>query len=371
MNAQQTNRPKLFQPLKLGELTLPNRVVMAPLTRMRGAHGTDAPTAMNARYYAQRASAGLIVTEATPISQQGKGYPSTPGIYTDAQTAGWKTVTDAVHAAGGRIFCQLTHVGRLSNRSHQPDGALPVSASAVSASGVGVGADWSMVPYEAPHALTTAEIGVIVGDFRKAAKNAQRAGFDGIELHGSGCLLDQFLQDGTNRRTDGYGGSIENRSRLFLEVVDAVSSVIGSARIGVRLSPFGDFRDMRDSDPRALFGYLLQRLSERNIAYAHLVESRASFAPLQDQPLGGAPSTLESFRRDFRGVIVSAGGYTRDEALAATEKGLADAIAFGRWFISNPDLPERLERNAELARYDRGTFYGGSERGYTDYPSLG
>ena len=362
----------LFTPLQLGDLTLANRVVMAPLTRMRSKQPGNIPWELNATYYAQRASAGLIISEATQVSQQGQGYPGTPGIHSTEQVAGWKLVTDTVHKAGGRIFLQLWHVGRISHRSHQPGGDVPVAPSAIKPSGGTFSADWKPVEFETPRALETDEITGVVQDYFKGAKNAQEAGFDGVEVHGAnGYLLDQFLQDGSNKRTDQYGGSIENRARLLLEVIDEAINVWGASRVGVRLSPYGTFNDMSDSNPVGLFTYVLEQLSKRRIAYVHLIEPRSSSAGSQDGNIAGAPETAKIFRKAFQGVLISAGGYNRTEALKAVESGAVDGVAFGRLFISNPDLPARLQKDADLNAYDRSTFYGGGEKGYTDYPSLG
>jgi N-ethylmaleimide reductase len=363
--------PTLFDPIATGDLTLKNRVVMAPLTRMRSKQPGNVPQLLNATYYAQRASAGLIISEATQVSQQGQGYPATPGIYSDEQVAGWRLVTDAVHKAQGTIFLQLWHVGRISHRSHQPHGELPVAPSAILPSGGTFSADWKPVGFETPRALETTEIAGIIADFRRGAENAKKAGFDGVEVHGAnGYLLDQFLQDGSNQRADHYGGSIENRARLLLEIVDQAIEVWGAGRVGVRLSPYGTFNDMRDSDPVALFTYVLKQLSARSIAYAHIIEPRSSLAGGQDGTVQSAPETRALFRNVFTGVVISAGGYGRDEAIRAVQDGIVDAVAFGRLFISNPDLPRRLRDNADLNSYDRSTFYGGGDKGYTDYPSL-
>lgn len=361
----------LFDPITVGDVTLKNRVIMAPLTRMRSKQPGNIPHELNAKYYQQRASAGLIISEATQVSQQGQGYPGTPGIHSDDQVAGWKKVTEAVHGAGGKIFLQLWHVGRISHRSHQPNGELPVAPSAIQPSGGIYSADWQPVAFETPRALETAEIAGIIADFRRGAENAKKAGFDGVEVHGAnGYLLDQFLQDGSNKRSDQYGGSIENRARLLLEIVDQAIAVWGAGRVGVRLSPYGTFNDMGDSDPVKLFSYVLEQLGSRGIAYAHLVEPRSSLAGGQDSVVTEAPETRTIFRKSFKGTLISAGGYVRDEALKAVESGTVDAVAFGRLFISNPDLPKRLELGSELNSYDRQSFYGGGEKGYTDYPAL-
>lgn len=363
---------KLFEPLQIGSLTLPNRIIMAPLTRMRSKQPENIPHKLNAEYYAQRTSAGLIISEATQISQQGQGYPGTPGIHSPEQVQGWKLVTDAVHHAGGRIFLQLWHVGRISHTSHQPDGALPVAPSALAPENSGTfTADWQETPIAVPRALEINEIPGIVADYKAGAENAKQAGFDGVEVHGAnGYLLDQFLQDGSNVRTDHYGGSIENRTRFLLEVVDAVIEVWGKDRVGVRLSPYNVFNGMKDSDPIKLFTYVLDELDTRDVAYVHLIEPRSSHAGMQDVSLEDTPQAASLFRGVFKTVLISAGGHTPDSALEYTEKNLADAIAFGRHFISNPDLPERIRQSSPLTPYDRATFYGGDSKGYIDYLTL-
>jgi N-ethylmaleimide reductase len=344
-------------------------MVMAPLTRMRSSQPGNVPNALMATYYAQRASAGLIISEASQVSQQGQGYPGTPGCYSPEQAEGWKLITHAVHQAGGKIVLQLWHVGRISHTSHQPGGALPVAPSAIKPEGGTFSAQWQPVAFETPRALETSEIPGLIEDFRKAAINAKDAGFDGVEVHGAnGYLLDQFLQDGSNQRTDQYGGSIENRARLLLQVIDAVSSVWGSDRVGVRLSPYGTFNDMRDSDPVALFTYVLEQLSQRKIAYAHLIEPRSSGAGGGDSVVENVPDTAELFRSAFKGALLTAGGYNADNAKEVIVAGLADGVAFGRFFISNPDLPRKIQEGIPFTKYDRSTFYGGAEKGYTDYP---
>lgn len=362
----------LFQPVRFGALDLGHRIVMAPLTRLRSRQPGDVPQALNAEYYGQRASkGGLIVTEATDIAEQARGYPGAPGIYTAEQIAGWRLVTDAVHARGGLIVLQIWHTGRISHSSMQPGGALPVAPSAVAAPGMHMDAKGSPVPFETPRALSEDEIPGIVAAFRRAAENAKAAGFDGVEVHGAnGYLLDQFLQDGTNRREDLYGGSVENRARLLLEVVDAVADIWGTDRVGVRLSPWGRSNSMRDSDPETLFGHVSGELGARRIAYLHLVEPRADQNSDTNALDPDAPDAASRFRSRFGGKVIAAGGFTRETAAAAIAEGRADAIAFGRLFIANPDLPERLRRRARLNRYDRSTFYGGGARGYTDYPAL-
>ncbi len=355
----------LFDPITIGDLSLPNRVIMAPLTRMRSKQPGNIPWALNATYYAQRAGAGLIISEASQISQQGQGYPGTPGIHSPEQVSGWKDVTKAVHEAGGRIFMQLWHVGRVSHTSFH-SGQPPVAPSAIALTEQVMTAEWKMAAAETPRALETAEIAGIVADYVAAAKNALEAGFDGVEIHAAnGYLLDQFLQDGTNKRDDVYGGSIENRARFLLEVVDAVTAVVPSGRVGVRLSPYGTFNSMSDSDPVALFSHVLRELSKRKLGYAHLVEPRWSAEAGADT--SKLPQTAKIFREAYAGVLITAGGYDRESALAALANGSADAVAFGRYYISNPDLAQRLAADLPLTPYNRATFYGGTEKGYTDY----
>ncbi|MDB5593588.1 MAG: alkene reductase [Hyphomicrobiales bacterium] len=362
----------LFTPVKLGAIDLKHRVIMAPLTRLRSRQPGDVPQALNATYYAQRASAGgLIVTEATDIVSQARGYPGAPGLYSDEQIAGWKLVTDAVHAKGGRIVVQLWHTGRISHSSMQPGGTVPVAPSAVAAPGDHMNAQGQPVLFETPRALTLPEIATIVGQFRTAAVNAKKAGFDGVEVHGAnGYLIDQFSQDGTNKRDDVYGGAIENRTRFLFEVVDAVTDVLGADRVGVRLSPWGSFNGMHDSDPGALFDYVSEQLGQRRLAYLHVIEPRANQNSDTNALDPHAPDAASRFRARFGGPLISAGGYTAETGAAAVESGKADAIAYGRLFIANPDLVERFQRTAELNRYQRATFYGGDAKGYTDYPAL-
>ncbi len=365
-----TTCPRLLKPLALGTLSLPNRVVMAPLTRMRAAPGA-VPTRLMALYYAQRACAGLIVSEATQIEQRGQGYPGTPGIFTDEQTEGWTHITRAVHAAGGRIFLQLWHVGRISHSSFQPGGGPPVAPSAIAAPGNAMTADWSEAPRQTPRALDTAEIHPIVRAYADATRRARLAGFDGVEVHGAnGYLIDQFLQDATNKRTDAYGGGVDGRSRFLLEVVDAVAQAWSPDRVGVRLSPWGTFNGMGDSDPPRLYTHVVRELSRRRVAYVHLIEPRATNAGDDDTQTAGLPSALAEIGAAFDGPVISAGGYTPLTAEAAVANGRAAAVAFGRLFISNPDLPIRVALGAPLAPYDRSTFYGGDAHGYTDYPVL-
>jgi N-ethylmaleimide reductase len=369
-----SNYPRLLSSLQVGDLRLAHRVVLAPLTRLRSTQPGDVPNALNAAYYGQRATqGGLLISEATHISRQGKGYPAAPGIHSAEQVEGWKLVTEAVHAKGGFIFLQLWHVGRVSHTSLHPETGLPVSASAiVIANGAkAFTAEFGQVEFETPRALELDELPCIVADYRRAAENAKAAGFDGVEIHSAnGYLLDQFLEDKTNHRTDAYGGSIENRARLLLEVVDAAVDVWGKGRVGVRLSPYGKFSDMGDSSPVATFSYALEQLSQRGIAYTHLVEPRVGSAGSGDPIDDSQPRTSHIFRKAFTGVLISAGGYTAETAEETIAGHYADAVAFGRLFIANPDLPERFKVNAALNTPDRRSFYGGTEKGYTDYPTL-
>jgi N-ethylmaleimide reductase len=356
--------PDIFSPFRLGPLLLPNRVVMAPMTRNRAGPG-NVPGAMNATYYAQRASAGLIVSEATQVSPQGVGYPGTPGIHSAEQVAGWKHVTEAVHAAGGRIFLQLWHVGRISHPSLQPDGALPVAPSAIAPAGQAMTRD-GLKPFVTPRALETAEIAGIVEDYRRGAKNAKAAGFDGVELHGAnGYLIDQFLRDGANRRTDRYGGSAENRVRLLSEVTEAIVGEWGAERVGVRLSPTSPFNDMADGNPAATFAAAVGALNRFGLAYLHIVESIAG-----DPVAAGETPDLRFFRTIWRGALMGNKGYDLPRANAAIRDGTADLISFAALFLANPDLPERFRRGGPFNPPDRKTFYGGAAAGYTDYPPL-
>jgi N-ethylmaleimide reductase len=360
--------PALFEPLQLGRLALPNRIIMAPLTRMRAGEG-NAPTALNATYYAQRAAAGLIIAEGTAVSKQGQGYPNAPGIYTQEQIDGWKAVTQAVHSASGRIFLQIAHNGRNSHSSFMPDGGPPVAPSAIASTLPGFTRDFRQVPVEAPRALQLAEILTIVETFATAAGNAMEAGFDGVELQAANShLIDQFLEDGTNIRTDQYGGSAQNRIRFLMDILESVSSIIGFDRVGVRLSPFGQYGGIHDSDPLRLFTSIVQQLSEHGLAYLHLIEGRGSEIGLGDALHEDALDNAKIFRPYFNGCLISAAAYTPASASAALEEGNADAIAFGRHYISNPDLTSRIANGTPLATYDRSTFYGGGEHGYTDYP---
>jgi N-ethylmaleimide reductase len=356
---------KLFTPTKAGAIELRNRVVMAPLTRNRARPEDDAPTELIAKYYEQRADAGLIVSEASQVSPQGKGYAWTPGIYSGAQIAGWKKVTDAVHAKGGKIVIQLWHVGRISHPVLQPGGADPVAPSAIAAKSKTFDGE-QFVDTPIPRALEIGEIPGIVQDYRKAAENAKEAGFDGIEVHAAnGYLIDQFLRDGANKRDDAYGGPVENRARFLKEVMDAVVGVWGGDWVGVRLSPFSSANDIADSDPQATFSHAIKLLNGYGLAYLHLVEGQTG-GP-RDIPEGGDLSALYGL---FDGARMGNNGYDRALALEAVEDGMLDLVAFGRPFIANPDLVERLKKNAPLNELDRETLYGGDASGYTDYPFL-
>lgn len=357
---------KLLQPISLGSYTLKNRIVMAPLTRNRAGAG-NVPHAMNVTYYQQRASAGLIITEATQISPQGMGYPNTPGIHSPEQVAGWQQITEALHAQDGRIFLQLWHVGRISHPSLQPNQALPVAPSAIALDGMAATYEGEK-PFVTPRELETEEISGIVQQYRQAAENAVAAGFDGVEIHSAnGYLLDQFLHDGSNQRTDQYGGSIENRVRLLMEVTEAVTRVWGADRVGVRLSPSSSFGDMSDSAPTALFSYAIAQLNRFGLAYLHLVEPRiAGNVTIETNEGLGA----KYFRPLYTGILITAGAYTRETGEAVLRANEADLVAYGRLFIANPDLPKRFALNAPLNHYDRNTFYGGDQGGYVDYPFL-
>ncbi|MFL9924862.1 alkene reductase [Herbaspirillum lusitanum] len=354
----------LFKPVQLGAVQLQNRIVMAPLTRSRAQAG-DIPSELAPEYYAQRAGAGLIIAEATQISPQGKGYAFTPGIYNDAQVAGWKKVTDAVHAKGGRIFLQLWHVGRISHPSLQPDGALPVAPSAVKPEGKAF-TETGFEDFVTPRALELSELPALIESYKTAAQLAIKAGFDGVEIHAAnGYLLDQFLRDKTNLRTDAYGGSIENRARLLLEVVAAVTSVVPSERVGIRLSPISPANDCADSNPKEIFSYVVEQLNRFKLVYLHVVEG-ATGGP-REVPNG---FDLQVLRDLFKGFYMANNGYDLEMALKARSANLADLVAFGRPFIANPDLVERLKQGAELAQFDAATLYGGGAKGYTDYPKL-
>jgi len=357
-----TNR-QLFQPYNLGPITLANHIVMAPLTRNRAGAGL-VPSELAATYYAQRATAGLLITEATQISAQAQGYQDTPGIYTQAQIDGWRKVTDAVHAKGGRIFVQLWHVGRISHVDLQPGGVAPVAPSAIRAeTKTFVNNGFSDV--SEPRALELSEIKDIIEDFRKASANAIAAGFDGVEIHGAnGYLLEQFLKDGANQRTDEYGGSVENRARLLLEVTAAVKDEIGAERTGVRISPVSPANAISCSDPQPQYDYLAVQLEASGIVYLHVVEGATG------GPRDVSPFDYDSLRRRFKGTYIGNNGYDLTLASSQLAQGKADLFAFGRPFISNPDLVERLKAGAPLTALNPETLYGGGAEGYTDYPSL-
>jgi N-ethylmaleimide reductase len=369
------NYPSLFSPLQIGPYQLKHRLAMAPLTRMRAEKPSLAPRPLNAEYYAQRATpGGLIIAEASPVMATGFGSPGVPGIYSEHQIKGWREVVEAVHAKGGVIFLQLWHVGRVSHSSFQPGGVLPVSASAVpiSAGLKTMTADGKPTSYETPRALETSEIAGVVDAFRQAAANALKAGFDGVEIHGAnGYLVEQFLQSHTNLRTDQYGGSIENRVRFLIEVTQAVIDVWGADRVGVRLSPYGIANDSGELDPMPLYSHAIKSLDPLGVAYLHFVEPRSSGAGRAEVNHQNVPAAMVLFRPIWSGKLITAGGFTGETADAAISAGHADAIAFGRIFISNPDLPRRLQRGFPLTPYNRATFYGGDQIGYTDYPVYG
>jgi N-ethylmaleimide reductase len=357
----------LFEPVTLGALELKNRVAMAPMTRSRAVAG-DVINATAATYYAQRAGAGLIISEATQISRSGQGYPNTPGIFTDDQVAGWKVVTDAVHAAGGLIVAQLWHVGRVSLPDYQPDGGAPVGASAIAAQGQAMKPDFSMTPFVTPRALTEAEIEGVLADYAHAARQAKAAGFDGVELHGAnGYLVDQFLRDGSNRRTDRWGGSVENRARFLIEATRALVDVWGPERVGVRLSPTGTSNGMSDSDPAAAFGHAAAALKPFGLAFLHLIEAEPPHPMAGPE---GSPRLAKALREAFGGPVMLNGGLTRETAEAALADGRADLVSVGIPFLANPDLVDRWTTGADMNPADRATFYGGGDAGYIDYPTL-
>ncbi len=354
----------LHSKLQLGPLRLPNRLVMAPMTRNRAGAGL-VPTELMALYYAQRSSAGLIVTEATQVAPEGVGYPNTPGIHDRSQVEGWRRVTEAVHKAGGRIFLQLWHVGRSSHPLYQPGGKLPVAPSAIAPAGQ-IYTPEGMKDNVTPRALEIGEIPAVIEAYRQGARHAKEAGFDGVELHGAnGYLIDQFLRDGTNRRTDAYGGSAANRARFLLEATAAAIEAWGPERVGVRLSPSGTFNDMKDSHPVETFGHAIRELDEMGIVYLHLVEGGDA-----DSRHGGTVVPTEVFRPLFRRALIVNGGYDRERAELVIREGRADLVSFGARFLANPDLPERFRIGAPLNAPDQSTFYGGGEKGYTDYPAL-
>jgi N-ethylmaleimide reductase len=354
----------LFSPLRLGAIELPNRIVMSSLTRNRAGEG-NVPTDLMVEYYRQRASAGLILTEASPVCPEGHGYPRTPGIHSAEQIAGWKKVTDAVHAAGGRIAIQLWHVGRISHPDLQPDGVTPVAPSALRPAGQTI-TFTGMQDYVTPRVLETSEIPGVVAAFAQAAKNAMAAGFDGVEVHGgNGYLVDQFLRSSTNQRSDAYGGSKENRARLLLEIIAAVTAAIGNDRVGLRLSPVTPFNDIADADPQATFDYVVGELNRFDLAFLDIL-----------QGTGGSPQAewlpfdYGRLRAIYKGKLILNNGYDFASGTQAIASGAADAIAFGRALLANPDLVERFRRGAQLNQPDYERLYVGEEKGYTDYPFL-
>ncbi len=353
---------QLQTPVKIGSYQLSNRIVMAPLTRMRAPD--NIPNDMMATYYQQRASAGLIISEASPISSQGVGYPALPYIFNDAHVEGWKKIIQPIHDVNGLIFLQLWHVGRISHPDYH-DGELPVAPSAIKPKGKGV-TPTGMKDFVTPRALETVELAGIVDDYRNAAKLALAAGFDGVEIHSAnGYLLDQFLRDGTNTRTDNYGGSLENRARLLLEVTAAVIDVWGADKVGIRFSPSGTFNDMTDSAPESIFVYVLEQLNALSLAYVHIVDALAG-----DIRHGAKVVNLATLRKAYQGNLIVCGGYDKAKAEQVIAEGLADAVAFGQLFIANPDLVARFKVDAPLNKPDMATFYGGNEKGYIDYPTL-
>jgi len=359
----------LFDPVQVGDMSLPHRVAMAPLTRSRAGQPGDVPTDMNVEYYRQRAGAAFIISEATQVSPQGKGYAFTPGIHSQAQIDGWRKVTAAVHEAGGRIVLQLWHVGRISRPELQPDGETPVAPSAIKPEGAQtyISNESGMVDVLEPRALATDEIPGIVEQFRRGAENALKAGFDGVEIHAAnGYLLDQFIRSNSNTRSDAYGGSVENRLRLPLQVVEAVTDVWGTERTGIRVSPTGSFNGMHDDDPVTIFGTFAERLNETGIAFIEVVED--SF---QGNHASGRPEpVIDAIRAGFTRTYIGNGAYSADEARERIAAGRCDLATFGRPMIANPDLPERFKRHAALNEWDSSSFYGGDEHGYIDYPFL-
>lgn len=352
----------LFSPIKLGSMELKNRIVMAPLTRNRAGEG-NVPQDMNAEYYAQRASAGMIISEATPISEMGHGYPATPGVHSKAQVEGWKKVVNAVHAKGGKIVLQLWHVGRISHPSLLPNNSQPIAPSAIKPAGQAFTYQ-GLQDFVTPRALTLEELPGVVVEYVEATQNALEAGFDGVEIHAAnGYLLDQFLRDGTNKRTDSYGGDKINRARLLLEVTQNVVAVAGADRVGVRISPLNPFNDITDSNPQELFNHVARVLSPFGLAYLHVVEGGT-------HGLETPPFDFVELRKHFSGPYMANLGYDKASGNQALAEGRADVIAFGVPFIANPDLVERFATDAPLNEADQSTFYGGTEKGYIDYPTL-
>ncbi|WP_332719228.1 alkene reductase [Pelagibacterium mangrovi] len=374
--AEQTlDTEMLFKPYRLGPFNLPHRIVMAPLTRSRARQPGNVPNSLAACYYAQRASAALIVSEATQVSMQGQGYAWTPGIHSREQVQSWHRVTQAVHQSGGLMFNQLWHVGRISHPALQPDNMLPVAPSAIVPEGQAFieneRGEGQLVPFVRPRALDIEEMPYIVAQYERAARNAQAAGFDGVEIHAAnGYLLDQFLETGTNRRTDSYGGPVENRTRLLMEVAEAVMRIWGPDRIGVRVSPMSKANDIHDDQPEATFGYVAERLNDFRFAYLHIVNPAIEQMQQGKEPDSAALKMVDTIRTKFQGTLVVAGGFQPGTAAQWIRDGKADLIAFGRNFLANPDLPERFRTGAPLNADDPTTYYGGGQKGYTDYPSL-
>ena len=373
--AQAPGTDPLFQSYRLGPFNLRHRIVMAPLTRSRARQPGNVPSSLAACYYAQRASAALIVSEATQVSMQGQGYAWTPGIHSREQVEAWRRVTDAVHQAEGLIFNQLWHVGRISHPALQPDNMLPVAPSAIIPEGKAFieneRGEGELVPFVRPRALIIEEIPYLVEQYERAAKNAREADFDGVEIHAAnGYLLDQFIQTGTNRRTDTYGDSVANRTRLLFEIAEALTPIWGPDRIGVRISPLGKMNDIHDDNPEATFGYIAERLSDYGFAYLHMVNPGMEQMQNGKQPDPRALSMAKMIRKKFKGTLIVAGGFEAETAMRWLREGQADLIAFGRKFIANPDLPERLRAGGPFNVDDPTTYYGGGGKGYTDYPSL-
>ncbi|MGA1179935.1 MAG: alkene reductase [Marivivens sp.] len=364
--------PKLFSPLTIGTHNLSHRIVMAPLTRMRAVAPEYAPTDLMVEYYGQRASeGGLIITEATQISEAARGAPDTPGIYTPMQFKGWQRVTQAIHAKGGITFMQLWHMGRISHSAYQPDDGAPWAPSAITPQLEVTLPDRTRAPAKAPRAFSNLEIEGLIDSYLVAGKNAISSGFDGVEIHAAnGYLLEQFLQSRTNQRTDRYGGSIENRCSLVIEIAETLAEALGASKVGIRLSPFGIANDSGEDDPLPLYSHLVAELNKIDLAYLHLLEPRASGAGQKDVDHQGLPSAAVLFRPLWNGVLITAGNFKDDTAEAIVAEGHADAVAFGRYFISNPDLPERLRIGADLTPYDRATFYSPGAKGYIDYPKM-
>jgi N-ethylmaleimide reductase len=349
---------KLFEPIQLGPLCLTNRMVMAPMSRNR-ADDADAPHRLTAEYYAQRATAGLIITEASPIEPGARTSLRAPGIYTSRQVEGWRQVVEGVHRASGKIFLQLWHAGRISHRSVQPDDRAPLAPSPIAPNGT-VNSGVGTFPFEIPRTASGEDISAVVAQFAGAARNAHQAGFDGVEIHAAnGYLIDEFLRDGSNHRIDAYGGSIENRSRFLTDIVDAVAAIWGKDRVGVRLSPASSLNSMSDSDPQGSFGFIANKLGDMEIAFLHV-----------DETADHASFDWRSFRASYKGIYVANSGYDYERATTAIESDYANLVSFGRLFLANPDLVERFRRGAPLNDPDRSTFYGGDHHGYTDYPSL-